>query len=182
MSMQRREFLVPVPGSSTLDPEAPLYQIKAFSRSLEVGAVLSTSYFTVQPSLDDDEAGCVALACCGQSRIDPCADDGLTQAKSLQSQCWQRFARLVHGSAESRHMGQKLIGANSPRHKLHQLCNKHFSKIHEKSRKLSTLGHYLKMQNRDSNRHQIKLAANPHGYWPCVKTELRWPDTTDSTY
>lgn len=62
MSMQRREFLVPVPGSSTLDPEAPLYQIKAFSRSLEVGAVLSTSYFTVQPWLDDDEAGCVALA------------------------------------------------------------------------------------------------------------------------
>ncbi|GEM_PF-189165 len=28
--------------------------------------------------------------CCGQSRIDPRADDGLTQAKSLQSQCWQR--------------------------------------------------------------------------------------------
>lgn len=53
-----------------------------------------------------------ATVCCGQSRIDPRADDGLTQAKSLQSQCWQRFARLVHGSAESRHVGQKWIGAN----------------------------------------------------------------------
>jgi microcystin degradation protein MlrC len=62
MSMRRREFLVPIPGSSTLDPEAPLYQIRAFSRNMEGGAVLSTSYFTVQPWLDDDEAGCVALA------------------------------------------------------------------------------------------------------------------------
>ena len=52
------------------------------------------------------------IGCCGQSRIDPRADDGLTQAKSLQSQCWQRFVRLVHGSAESRHVGQKWIGAN----------------------------------------------------------------------
>src|SRR5450830_717373 len=65
--------------------------------------------------------------CCGQSRIDPRADDGLTQAKSLQSQCWQWFARQVHGSAESRHMGQKWIGANSVgdgrhRHRLRERC------------------------------------------------------------
>jgi exodeoxyribonuclease V gamma subunit len=61
------------------------------------------------PTYDKDWA----RVCCGQSRIDPRADDGLTQAQSLQSQCWQRFERLVHGAAESRHEGQKWIGANS---------------------------------------------------------------------
>lgn len=29
-----------------------------------------------------------AIACCGQSRNDAGADDGLTQARSMQSQCW----------------------------------------------------------------------------------------------
>lgn len=57
-------------------------------------------------------AGNLETLCCCQSRTDPRADDGLTHAKSEQPQCWQRFARLVHGSAESRYMGKKWIDAN----------------------------------------------------------------------
>jgi microcystin degradation protein MlrC len=62
MHMARLDMLVPVPGGSTLDPAAPLARVKKLARSLETGAVVSTSYFTCQPWLDDDSAGNVALA------------------------------------------------------------------------------------------------------------------------
>lgn len=87
MSMKRRRLLVPIPGSSTLDPEAPLYQIKAVSRRLELGAVLSTSYFTVQPWLDDDEAGCVALAI-------------TDNAPALADEVAEKISRLMWGLRE----------------------------------------------------------------------------------
>lgn len=61
MRMVRLNMLVPVPGGSTLG-NAPLAQVKALARSLETGAVVSTSYFTCQPWLDDDAASNVVLA------------------------------------------------------------------------------------------------------------------------
>lgn len=61
MRMVRLDMLVPVPGGSTLG-NAPLARVKALARSLETGAVVSTSYFTCQPWLDDDAAGNVVLA------------------------------------------------------------------------------------------------------------------------
>ncbi|HEY0295149.1 MAG TPA: M81 family metallopeptidase [Bordetella sp.] len=62
MRMTRLPMLVPVTGSCTRYDEAPLARVKKLARSLETDGVVSTSYFTVQPWLDDDEAGNVALA------------------------------------------------------------------------------------------------------------------------
>ncbi|WP_161539867.1 M81 family metallopeptidase [Glaciimonas sp. PCH181] len=61
MRMVRLDMLVPVPGGSTLG-NAPLAKLKAFARGCENDGVVSTSYFTCQPWLDDDAAGNVALA------------------------------------------------------------------------------------------------------------------------
>jgi microcystin degradation protein MlrC len=62
MRMSRLNMVSPVPGSSTRVADAPLAKIRAFARSLERDGVMSTSYFTVQPWLDDDEAGNVGMA------------------------------------------------------------------------------------------------------------------------
>lgn len=62
MRAQRIDMIVPVTGSCTRMDDAPLAKVKRLARSLETGAVVSTSYFTVQPWLDDDDAACVALA------------------------------------------------------------------------------------------------------------------------
>lgn len=49
----------------------------------------------------------LAMRYCWRRRdIDSGAGAGLTQPMSSQSQCWQRFTGQMHGSAQSRHMGQ----------------------------------------------------------------------------
>ncbi len=62
MRAQRMNMIVPVTGSCTALPDAPLAKIQRLARSLETGPVVSTSYFTVQPWLDNDDAATVALA------------------------------------------------------------------------------------------------------------------------
>lgn len=62
MRAVRMNMVVPVTGSCTREHEAPLAKVQRLARSLEVGSVVSTSYFTVQPWLDDDDASTVALA------------------------------------------------------------------------------------------------------------------------
>ena len=54
-----------------------------------------------------------ALSCWRQRDIDPRADVRLTQVFSSETECWQRFARLMYGSTESRHVGQFSTGCNS---------------------------------------------------------------------
>ena len=65
-----------------------------------------------------------------------------------------------------------------PRHKLHQLSEKHLANIHEESPKKSIWGNYSQKWLRNSNRHQIKRAANPRGYWHLAKNVLCSPDSS----
>ena len=65
-----------------------------------------------------------------------------------------------------------------PGHKLHQLGEKRLAKIHEESPKKSIWGNYSQKRLRNSNRHQIKRAANPRRYWLLAEYAPRSPDTT----
>jgi hypothetical protein len=48
-----------------------------------------------------------------------------------------------------------------PGHELHDLRKQSLSSIHRNSSGLSTPRNYLPFENQDSNRHQMKSAANP---------------------
>lgn len=89
MRMVRLEMLVPVPGGSTLG-NAPLAKVKALARSLETGAVVSTSYFTCQPWLDDDAASNVVLAI-----TDGNAVLAAQTARQIASKMWDLRAEFV---------------------------------------------------------------------------------------
>lgn len=73
---------------------------------------------------------------------------------------------------------------DQPGHELHQLSEKRLAKVHDESPKKSIWGNYSQSHNRcrNSNRHQIKTAANPRGYWLLAQTGRRSPDTTELQY
>jgi len=62
MRAERMKMIVPVTGGCTQVTDGPLAKVQRLARSLERDGVVSTSYFTVQPWLDDDDAATVALA------------------------------------------------------------------------------------------------------------------------
>lgn len=66
-----------------------------------------------------------------------------------------------------------------PGHKLHQLGEKRLAKIHEKSPKKSIWGNYSRKWLQNSNRHQIKRAARPRGYWLLAEIWMRSPDSSE---
>lgn len=62
MRIARLNMLVQIAGSCTREPEGPLARVKKRAREMEAAGLLSASYFTVQPWLDDDQALNTTLA------------------------------------------------------------------------------------------------------------------------
>lgn len=85
MRMQRLPMITPIPGGSTAVQNAPLARLAKLSREHEKFGLLSVSYFTCQPWLDDNDAVNAVVAI---SDNDPAL--AKKTAATIASEMWKR--------------------------------------------------------------------------------------------